>query len=637
MINLLRTLLVPYGGRSVYLDEIRRLLTQRLAVVVALSGFSGIWWSLSREPFPRSWFGLCAALLAIGLLTLECSRTHVRVARYLLMLGVGGALLSAAVVWPNEWVLFLGVPLIFCGALLLTGGHVVATCAVATTAWLLALSGQRSYALGPLMLALAAAAIVAWLTVRTLYTAIEWAWTMQQRSDSLLAQARNHQAELSQTLKSLNASFAVLDRTQRELVAARKHAEEARRMKEQFAANISHELRTPLNLIMGFSELLYLSPEVYGNIEWTPTLRRDVAHIYHSGRHLLGMIDDILDLSRYEMAGFTLQREPTSLTPFLQSVGEIAADLFRNPAVQFHYDIPPDLPTLGIDRTRMRQVLLNLLKNAQRFTEAGSVRLSVACEHERVVIGVHDTGPGIPPEKQPLVFDEFYQADTSLRRSHEGAGLGLAISKRFVEAHGGQIWLASVPGGGSSFYFSLPHTSYTRSGMAHNAHPFEPPPPPTRPCLLVLDPDPTLAALIERYLGVFDVVAVSQATELRDAVTLHHAQAVIWNVMGDQLPPPLALPVPIIYCTLPSRVEAARALSVNACLSKPVMADQLLDQVRRLGPVRDVLIVDDDRGFVQYVERVLQSSGQAIATRRTACARYGSVNPICWCSIWRCR
>ena len=135
---------------------------------------------------------------------------------------------------------------------------------------------------------------------------------MQVRSQQLLEATRDHRAELSQALKSLRSAYETQQHIQLELVWARKHAEDARRLKEQFAANISHELWTPLNLILGFSEMMYLSPHVYGDVAWTPGLRRDIHQIYRNSQHLLGLIGDILDLSRFEMTGFNISTEPTA-------------------------------------------------------------------------------------------------------------------------------------------------------------------------------------------------------------------------------------------------------------------------------------------------------------------------------------
>ncbi|MBN1991298.1 MAG: response regulator, partial [Anaerolineae bacterium] len=456
--------------------------------------------------------------------------------------------------------------------------------------------------------------VVAWLAVGTLYTALQWMWNTQQQADQLLNEVRDHRAELSRVLKSYELANTLLRRTQRELISARKQAEAARRLKEQFAANISHELRTPLNLIMGFSEVMYLSPQVYGEMNWSPTLRRDVYHIYHGSRHLLGMIDDILDLSHFELTGFTLSKEATPLESLLWDTVEIAEDLFRDHPVQLKTEIAPDLPTLEIDRTRIRQVILNLLNNAQRFTQAGTVQLSAARQTaNEVVISVKDTGPGIPADNLPHIFDEFYQVDRSLHRNHAGAGLGLAISKHFVEAHGGHIWVESEEGKGSTFFFTLPVlSSYFHLPSARIKEAPEPQWPESHPCILVVDPDPAVSNLVRRHLGEYDVMQVKDVDRLSEAIMLHHPQVVVCNTLpGQQYQHcDIAMPVPFIECSLPSHAWMANNLAVEACLTKPITAQQLLPEFERLGSIENILIIDDDRDFIQLVKRMLAATGQ---------------------------
>jgi signal transduction histidine kinase/CheY-like chemotaxis protein len=518
------------------------------------------------------------------------------------------------------WLPFLGLPLAFVGAMLVAGGEFVSVGPIVALGVWLGRSGSRAYPLPELFISLALGVGLAWLIVRTFYTALEWAWTMQQRADRLLGLARDRQAELANALKSLDTANALLRRTQRELIAARKHEEEARLMKEQFAANISHELRTPLNLIMGFSEMIYLSPEVYGDLRWPSALRQDVYQIYASSHHLLEMIEDVLDLSRFEIVGFTLNREPAELEPLLRDTVGIVDDLFRGQPVRLEVEIAPDLPTLKIDRTRIRQVLLNLLNNAARFTEEGAVRVEAKRGDGEVVIAVSDTGPGIPADELPHLFQEFYQVDRSIRRRHGGAGLGLAISKQFVEAHDGRIWVESEDGVGSTFTFTLPIPGeHVPLSPVKLKRPLEPAGSEMPAPILVVDSDPAVATLIDRHVEEYEVIQVEDVGGLGDALMLHHPRAVVWNVPPgngvnpDDLPP---VSVPFIECSLPSQAWVADGLAVAAVLTKPVTTERLLREVERVGGVRDVLVVDDDWGFCQLVERILAASGRPFQVRR---------------------
>ena len=611
-------------GPNVNLEELRHQLASRLALALVVVGclLVLLTWPLIPSVLPSMLIAAVPAMALIGLGGSVRALVGVRpaMARHLLIWGLTAALLVAMWLSNASWLPFLGLMLAFISALLVSGGEFATAGMVALLATWLAYREGRPYALPELLIALALGAALAWLAVRTLYTALEWAWTMQQRADHLLEVARDRQGELNRVLKSLDLTNALLRRTQRELIVARRQADEARLMKEQFAANVSHELRTPLNLIMGFSEMMYLSSEVYGGMEWPLTLRQDIYQIYSSSQHLREMINDVLDLSRFEIVGFTLNRKLTSPERLLRDTVEIAEDLFRDRPILLAEEIAPDLPALEIDHTRVRQVLLNLLNNAARFTQKGMVRVEAKLGDGEVVISVSDTGPGIPADRLPHLFEEFYQADGSLSRRYGGAGLGLAISKRFVEAHGGRIWVESQEGAGSTFCFTLPipgqHAPFSRLRVDR---PLEPSRPETRAPILVVDPDPAVADLVRRRIEEYDVVPIGEVDQLAQEVTLHHPQMVVYNVppwkqrgCSDFAP----MPVPVVECSLPSQAWVANDLSVAACLTKPITAASLLREIGRLGHPRDILIVDDDWGFCQLVERMLGASDRAYVVRR---------------------
>jgi signal transduction histidine kinase/CheY-like chemotaxis protein len=608
-------------GPSANLTELRSQLADRLAVALIGSGTVLIWliWPGLGSPFVAI-VPVTALLVGVGWSVRALVEKRPALGRHVLVWSLTTGLLVAMWVFPATWLPFLGLMLTFVGAMLVSGGGFVTAGVIAAPAIWLVHSDTRAYPLPELLIALASSVALAWLSVRTLYTALDWSWTMQQRADHLLEIARDRQGELGRALKSLDTSNTLLRRTQHELIAARRQSEEARLMKEQFAANISHELRTPLNLILGFSEIMYLSSEVYGDIDWTPTLRRDVYQIYRSSRHLLEMIDDILDLSRFEIVGFTLNKEPTPLEPLLEDTIGIVEDFFRARPVRLESDIAPDLPTLEIDRTRVRQVLLNLLNNAARFTEEGTVRLEAKRVNGEVVIAVSDTGPGIPADEQLHMFEEFYQVDRSLHRRHGGTGLGLAISKRFVEAHDGRIWLESEEGVGSTFSFTLPIPGqYVPLSRLHVDRPVEHSWTETPSPILVVDPDPTVADLIRHHMEAYQVVQVESVDRLAEEVMLHHPQAVVWNAPPgehDGHDGLILAPVPCIKCSLPSQAWVADDLAVAACLTKPITAKRLLREIERLDQVQDVLIIDDDRDFCQLVARMLEVSGQPFQVRR---------------------
>ncbi|MBC7239137.1 MAG: hypothetical protein H5T71_03435, partial [Chloroflexi bacterium] len=228
-------------------------------------------------------------------------------------------------------------------------------------------------------------------------------------------------------------------------------------MKQQFAQTISHELRTPLNLIISFTELMIQTPEYY-EAPLPPKYARDLGIIYRNARHLQSLINDVLDLARIEAAQMALITEETDLSALTYEAVNTVRSLVESRGLALHTNIPPALPRLRVDPRRIRQVLFNLLSNAVRFTEKGSITVTVMQQDNEIVFAIRDTGIGIADEDKTRIFEEFRQADSGTHRRYGGAGLGLAISKRFVELHGGRIWVESQVGQGSTFYFTLPIT-----------------------------------------------------------------------------------------------------------------------------------------------------------------------------------
>src|SRR5262245_1681645 len=282
---------------QVNLEDLRGQLTNRLALLLMTMAGLGAWWlTLRQGPFYLVPFLLFLILFGWGVGVQACVRLHPTLARHLFVWGLTLSLLLSLRLFSDPWLPFLGLILIVVNAMLVFGSELATAAAIMLLAGRLVQIGERSYSLYALFVMLALGVAVTWLAVHTLYTALQWMRNIQQRTDQLLAEVRDHRAELSRALKASDLANTLLRRTQRELIVARRQAEVARRLKEQFAVNISHELRTPLNLILGFSEVMYLSPELYGAVQWTPMLRRDVHHIYQASRHLLEMIDDVLDL-----------------------------------------------------------------------------------------------------------------------------------------------------------------------------------------------------------------------------------------------------------------------------------------------------------------------------------------------------
>jgi len=447
------------------LQNLRYGMVRRSAWVCLLFFLLTLYLSLFNAKFPAG-LGELLTVMSLGVwLILRALPRFPDIARYSFILLLNLGLLTAMALMRDPWLPLLGIALMVVSGMTVSLGHWTS----AITTWLGAATFMpASYSMGWLSALIVLTVVMLQTSIASFYTALAWYRAMQKRADDLLDESREHQAKLTQTLKSLDVAYQNLNRMQQNLIIARQQADEARRLKQRFAANISHELRTPLNLIVGFSEVMVMTPEIYSDNRLPPKLAHDLYQIYTSSRHLLEMVDDVLDLSQAELSAFSLDFERTDVAHFIQESSEVFHNIFRDGRLRFSITLSPDLPEVEMDRTRTRQVILNLLSNAHRFTETGDVRLSVWRKGQEVFFAVKDSGRGIPSDKHTQIFEEFYQVDSSLSRRHGGAGLGLAISKRFVETHQGRIWVESDVGDGATFIFSLPLRPYSE-GIGRSA------------------------------------------------------------------------------------------------------------------------------------------------------------------------
>jgi signal transduction histidine kinase len=228
--------------------------------------------------------------------------------------------------------------------------------------------------------------------------------------------------------------------------------ERASRAKSEFLANMSHELRTPMNAILGFTEML--RDGLYGDVP--DELKEPLADIHTNGRHLLGLINDVLDLSKIEAGRMDLTLQEYAVQDVVDSVRVSLRSLALERGLEFATKVPPDLPIAYGDAKRITQCLMNLAGNALKFTRQGRVEIAVELQGDELIYRVTDTGIGISRDELGMVFDEFRQADAAVTREFGGTGLGLSITKRFIEMHGGRIWVESEPGEGSTFWFAVP-------------------------------------------------------------------------------------------------------------------------------------------------------------------------------------
>ncbi len=476
--------------------------------------------------------------------------------------------------------------------------------------------------------------IQVWATVgvitlmqRPMLTAVAWSWFSYERAHRLVEEMQDKQVRLKQTLDDLadaNRQLAQLNEYARRM---RLVAEEARLSKERFVANVSHELRTPLNMIIGFAELMLSSPGSYGR-RMPAQVAADVEIILRNARHLSDLINDILDLSQVEAGRMAITKERASMAEIVETAMATVGGLFATKGLYLTADVPPDLPLLLCDPTRIRQVLLNLLSNAARFTEKGGVHISVQQDRDCLLVSVADTGPGVDPKQIDRLFQPFEQLDGSIRRRYGGTGLGLSISKHFVELHGGNMWVESEPGHGCTVRFRLPiapglpqpadagrwlipgwdYRQRTRASLAA--------PPTVTPRVVLVEKGDMLRRLLARYLDNTEIVPVPSLADAVAETARLPANAVIVNNSSvpqalEQLSAGHAFPVslPVFVCAIPEATAAAQAVGASEYLVKPVAQDRLLALLDALCPPRGtVLVVDDEEEALVLFMRMLQAS-----------------------------
>jgi signal transduction histidine kinase/CheY-like chemotaxis protein/HAMP domain-containing protein len=461
-------------------------------------------------------------------------------------------------------------------------------------------------------------------------------WTAGTLSGVLMVASTQATAFSEQDMSILNAASSTLTaiiqnaRLLDQITQANSQLRELDKLKSQFLANMSHELRTPLNSIIGFSRVMLKG--IDGPLNDMQT--QDLTTIYQSGNHLLGLINDILDVSKIEAGKMEVQPEYTSASEIVDGVMATGKGLVKDKSIQLFKELEPDLPQFYGDPVRVRQVLLNLVSNAAKFTQEGSITIHVhkldanreTGEAACLQFDVKDTGIGIAPKDRGKLFEAFSQVDGSTTRQVGGTGLGLAISRQFIELHGGRIWLESEVGKGSVFSFIIPlhppspagESSATPAMSASTAN--------GHSIVITVDDEPGVIDLYTRYLekAGYGVVGLSSGTGLPDYVREHHPVAILldlnmpgvngWAALDELKAHEDTRTTPVIVCSIEDQRTRASSLGVREYLIKPILEEDLLAALARAvagtsKPLYQVLIIHPDPNRAESIRQVLVEKG----------------------------
>ncbi len=428
---------------------------------------------------------------------------------------------------------------------------------------------------------------------------------------------------LSSIAKTIAAAID-RDRVDRELEQAREAAEAATRAKSAFLANMSHELRTPMNAILGYSEMLMEDAEDRGQADFIPDLKK----IHTAGKHLLGLINEILDLSKIEAGKMELYLETFDVAGMIKDVAGTLAPLIEKNANTLQVDCAPGLGTMHADLTKVRQSLFNLLSNSSKFTHNGTITLGAAPVVQDgapwIAFRVADTGIGMTPEQMDKLFQPFVQADASTSRKYGGTGLGMTITQLFTRIMGGEIRVASEPGAGTTFTILLPaEVELQPAAPAPQPEVARPQVQPGVQTILVIEDDPGARDLLTRILtkeGYRVETAAGGQAGLRLAREFHPDVITLdvmlpdldgWEVLRELKAAPEIAAIPVVMLTIVDAMNLGYALGAADYLTKPIQRDRLLAALEKYCPAvpATVMVVAADATTREARRRQLEKAG----------------------------
>jgi signal transduction histidine kinase/DNA-binding response OmpR family regulator len=480
------------------------------------------------------------------------------------------------------------------------------------------------------------AGLIVWLFVHRYVV-----WRLDALADSMLGIARGNLAtpipaagpdelgEMSRALGVFRDNAREIQTARDQAIAARTEAEAASRAKSSFLANMSHELRTPLNAIIGYSEIL--AEDAADRSDDASV--RDLQKIQSAGKHLLGLINSVLDLSKIEAGRMDVYLEQVNLAQLVEEVRVMVQPLIEKNGNRLAIDCPPGIGAMRTDSTKIKQSLINLLSNAAKFTEKGEVGLTVARQdiadgRSHVAFKVSDSGIGMTEEQIGRLFEAFAQADSSTTRNFGGTGLGLAITKRFATLLGGSVSVTSTPGKGSTFILDLPDHPVS---VAAPAPQFKAAPGGSEGAgltVLVVDDDPAVHDVLTPTLAKsgYRVIHARDGAEalatLRksppDVVTLDVMMPNVdgWSVLAEMKSDSALAHIPVIMLTIVDDRNLGWSLGASEYMTKPIDRERLVALVHRFtnrGADSVVLIVDDDPEVRNVVSATLRNVGLKVA------------------------
>ena len=431
------------------------------------------------------------------------------------------------------------------------------------------------------------------------------------------------------TRHRLSALLDAMKQRTAELEEAKILADAANQTKSEFLANMSHELRTPLNAIIGYSEILSEDAKDSGHSEYLPDLNK----IRSSGKHLLGLINDILDLTKIEAGRMEMFLETFDVTQLIQDVAETVQPLLDKNTNSLTVNVPATVGAIHADQVKVRQMLLNLLSNASKFTKEGVVALSVDREvvingEDVFVFRVRDTGIGMSPEQLSRLFQPFMQAESSTTKRFGGTGLGLAITKHLAELMGGSVTVESELGRGTTFTVRLPNSPLSSDDAPDSTGVVSDSSDANAATVLVIDDEPSARDMITRMLvkdGYRVVTAANGAEGLRiaaevapDVITLDIMMPGMdgWAVLSKLKADPVLAAIPVVVATIIDDRNLSVSLGAAGYITKPIDREHLSEVVRRVRStpgLKNVLIVEDDADARKLMRRLFEKEGWNVA------------------------